>query len=145
MQKENDKTMKNKIMMVDDDYDLLQIYVPVLEKAGYEVQTANSSAEGLDLFNSFHPDVVLVDLAMEHFDSGFVLCHRIKSTPEGAKTPVIIMTAASHETGIRFSTATAEERKWIQADDYLDKPVPARELVAYLSEKYFDSPDEPKH
>ena len=145
MLKENDNTMKKKIMMVDDDYDLLQMYVPVLEKAGYEVATANSSAEGLELFKTFQPDVVLVDLAMEHFDSGFVLCHRIKSLPEGAKTPVIIMTAASHETGIRFSTQTAEERNWIQANDYLDKPVPARELVAYLSEKVFDAPAEPLH
>lgn len=136
--------MKKKIMMVDDDYDLLQIYVPVLEKAGYEVSTANSSAEGLELFKSFHPDLVFVDLAMEHFDSGFVFCHRIKSTPEGANIPVIIMTAASHETGIRFSTQTQEERKWIQGDDYLDKPVPPRELLAYIKEKYFAEPD-PAH
>jgi CheY-like chemotaxis protein len=137
--------MKKKIMMVDDDYDLLQIYVPVLEKAGYEVATANSAAEGLELFKSFLPDLVLVDLAMEHFDSGFVLCHRIKSMPEGAKIPVVIMTAASHETGIRFSTQTEEERKWIQADDYLDKPIPARELLAFITERYFNQTDKPRH
>ncbi|HOT97135.1 MAG TPA: response regulator [bacterium] len=135
--------MKKKIMMVDDDYDLLQIYVPVLEKAGFEVATANSAAEGLELFRTFLPDLVMVDLAMEHFDSGFVLCHRIKSTPEGAHTPVVIMTAASHETGIRFSTQTAEERKWIQADEYLDKPIPARELLAFIKERFFATPAEP--
>jgi two-component system alkaline phosphatase synthesis response regulator PhoP len=129
--------MKKKIMMVDDDVDLIAIFTPVLEKAGYEVATANDSRDGFELFKSFKPDAVFVDLAMEHFDSGFVLCHRIKSLPEGKKTPIVIMTAASHETGIRFSTQTEEERKWIQADDYLDKPVPPKELLAYINEKIF--------
>ncbi len=129
--------MKKKILMVDDDVDLLQIFKPFLEKAGYDVVTANDSVEGFELFKSTKPDAVFVDLAMEHFDSGFVLCHRIKSLPEGKSVPVIIMTAASHETGIRFSTQTEEERKWIEADDYLDKPVPARELLAYINEKIF--------
>ncbi len=129
--------MKKKIMMVDDDVDLIAIFQPVLEKAGYEVATANDSKEGFELFKTFKPDAVFVDLAMEHFDSGFVLCHRIKSLPEGKSVPVIIMTAASHETGIRFSTQTEEERRWIQADDYLDKPVPPKELLAYIAEKLF--------
>ena len=137
--------MKKKIMMVDDDYDLLQIYVPVLEKAGFEVATANTAAEGLELFKTFLPDLVMVDLAMEHFDSGFVLCHRIKTLPEGAQTPVVIMTAASHETGIRFSTQPEEERKWIQADEYLDKPIPPRERLAFTKERFFETPGSQRH
>ncbi len=129
--------MSHKVLMVDDDADLLAVFVPVLEKAGYQVELAYNSSEGLEKFKSFKPDVVFVDLAMEHFDSGFVLCHKIKDLPEGRQTPVIIMTAASHETGIRFSTQTSEERKWIRADDYIDKPIPPRDLLQYLQEKIF--------
>lgn len=129
--------MDKKILMVDDDTDLLNIYKPVLEKEGYNVEIAHDSAEGLEKYKAFKPNVVIVDLAMEHFDSGFVLCHRIKSLPESENIRVIIMTSAGHETGIRFSTDTSEEKNWIKADDYLEKPISPRDMVQYLSEKVF--------
>ena len=123
--------------MVDDDIDLIEQYKPILEAAGYEFAAAYTSQEGLELFKTFHPDAMIVDLAMEHFDSGFVLCHRIKSTEAGQAIPVIIMTSAGQETGYQFSTATAEETNWIKADDYLEKPISARDMAQYLSDKVF--------
>jgi CheY-like chemotaxis protein len=134
--------MNKKILMVDDDIDLIHVIKPVLEKEGYEVTAAYNSNEGWEKFQSFQPDVVLMDLAMEHFDSGFVLCHKIKNTDAGKHTPIIMMTAAGHETGIRFSTQTKEERRWIHADDYLDKPIRPKDLLAYLREKVFRQTDE---
>jgi len=133
--------MNKKILMIDDDVDLVQLIKPVLEKEGYQVAAAFDSREGWDLFQSFAPDVILMDLAMEHFDSGFVLCHKIKYSDQGKNPPIIMMTAAGHETGIRFSTQTAEERRWIRADDYLDKPIRPRDLLAYLREKVFHQSD----
>ncbi len=129
--------MTKKILMVDDDADMLDIYKPVLENAGYDVKLAYNGAEGLQAFKDFSPNAVFVDLSMEHFDSGFVLCHKIKKLPAAADVPVIIMTAAGHETGIRFSTQTAEEKNWIKADDYLEKPIAVNDLVQYLDEKIF--------
>lgn len=129
--------MSYKVLLVDDDVDLIEQYTPVLEQAGYTVKGAYDSKEGLESFQDFNPDVVFVDLAMEQFDSGFVLCQKLKKHPKGSETPVIIMTSAGHETGIRFSTDTAEEKKWIRADDYLEKPVAPRDLVQYLNEKLF--------
>jgi len=129
--------MSKKVLMVDDDVDLIQQYKPILEQAGYEVGVAYDSREGLEEFTTFKPDAVIVDLSMEHFDSGFRLCHKIKNLPEGKLIPVVIMTSATHETGIRLSTDTDEERKWIKADDYLEKPITPRDLVQYLAEKLF--------
>ena len=86
--------MKKKILMVDDDIDLIQQFQPVLEQAGYDVAVAYDGQEGLELFKSFKPDAMIVDLSMEHFDSGFVLCHRVKSTEQGQDIPVIILTSA---------------------------------------------------
>jgi CheY-like chemotaxis protein len=83
----------------------------------------------------FLPDVAIVDLAMEHFDSGFSLCRRIKGTPEGADTPVIILTSAGHDTGFRFSTQSEEERSWIKADHFLDKPIAPHDLLQFLHER----------
>ena len=129
--------MNKKILMIDDDVDLINMMKPVLEREGYEVTAAYNSQEGWETFEMSQPDVILMDLAMEHFDSGFVLCHKIKKTDKGQQIPIIIMTAAGHETGIRFSTQTSEERKWILADDYLEKPIRPKDLLAYLGDKVF--------
>lgn len=134
--------MNKKILLIDDDVDLIHLIQPVLEKEGYQVSAAFNSSEGWEQFQAFKPDMVLMDLAMEHFDSGFVLCHKLKNTDAGKNTPIIIMTAAGHETGIRFSTQTKEERRWILADDYLDKPIRPKDLLVYLREKVFRQPDE---
>jgi two-component system alkaline phosphatase synthesis response regulator PhoP len=129
--------MSKKVLMVDDDVDLIAQYKPLLEQAGYDVAAAYSGAEGLETFKTFKPDAMIVDLSMEHFDSGFVLCHRIKSTEQGKAIPVIIMTSAGQDTGVRLSTDTLEETNWIKADDYLEKPVSPRDMVEYLGEKVF--------
>jgi CheY-like chemotaxis protein len=129
--------MNKKILMIDDDVDLIHIMKPVLEREGYEVTVAYNSQEGWECFEAGQPDVILMDLAMEHFDSGFVLCHKIKKTEKGRNIPIIMMTAAGHETGIRFSTQTSEERKWILADDYLEKPIRPKDLLVYLDDKVF--------
>ncbi|MBN1478738.1 response regulator [candidate division KSB1 bacterium] len=126
-----------KILMVDDDVDLIEQFKPVFEQAGYEFAAAYNSREGLETFKKFEPDAMIVDLSMEHFDSGFVLCHRIKATERGQAIPVIIMTSAGQDTGYRFGTDTAEEKNWIKADDYLEKPISPRDLVQYLGEKIF--------
>lgn len=126
-----------KILIVDDDIDLIMQYTPVLQQAGYQVSAAYNGQEGFEKFQAEKPDVMIVDLAMEHFDSGFRLCRQVKKTAEGQKIPVIIMTSAAHETGIALSVGTEEEKQWIAADDYLEKPVSAKDLLLYLKEKIF--------
>ena len=129
--------LKNKVLMIDDDVDMLDMYQPILDRDGYNVRTESDSTKAVDVFKQFQPDIVFVDLAMEHFDSGFVICHKIKALPEGKNTPIVILTAAGHETGVRFSTETSEETKWIKADDYLEKPISARDLLQYLNGRVF--------
>ena len=129
--------MSKKVLIVDDDVDLIEIFKPVLKKNGFQVKTANNSQEGLEAFKTFLPDVALIDLAMEHFDSGFTLCHKIRKLPEGEKVPIYILTSLGQETGFRFSTDTAEEQNWIKADGYLEKPFSPNDLVEFLKEKLF--------
>ncbi len=124
-----------KILLVDDDVDIIESYRGVLEHAGYEVRFAHDGASGFALFKEFLPDVAVVDLSMEHFDSGFTLCRRIKGTPEGSNTPVIILTSAGHDTGYRFSTQSEEEKQWIKADHFLDKPVAPLDLLQFLHDR----------
>lgn len=67
-----------KILLVDDDIDLLEQNKLLLESKGIEVFTAESAEEGLEKFKEVKPDAAIIDLIMEQHDSGFVLCHKLK-------------------------------------------------------------------
>lgn len=119
-----------KILLVDDDYDLIEQNKLILESKGFDVVTASSGNEGFDVFEKEMPDACVVDLIMEHHDSGFILCYKIKKTDHGKKIPVIILTSATYETGYRFSASTKEEKSWIKSDGILNKPIVVEELIA---------------
>jgi CheY-like chemotaxis protein len=127
--------MNPKVLLIDDDIDLVAVNKTALEHAGCEVDVAYDSTQGYARFDAFLPDVTIVDLAMEYFDSGFILCHKLDQHPHGQKTKLIILTSAGHETGYRFSIETSEERKWIKADYYLEKPISPLDLVQFVHDK----------
>lgn len=119
-----------KILLVDDDYDLIEQNKLLLELKGFEVVIAESAEKGFKVFLQEQPDACVVDLIMEHHDSGFILCYKIKKTEHGKKIPVIILTSATYETGFKFSTSTKEEQSWIKSDGILNKPIVIEELIA---------------
>lgn len=126
------KTVK-KILLVDDDIDLLDQNKLLLESKGYEVITAESGEDGWALFRQQLPDAVVVDLIMEQMDSGFLLCHRIKKDLHGRNIPVFMLTSAAYETGYKFSASTEEEKQWIQCDGVIHKPVVIDELIEKIT------------
>lgn len=122
-----------RILLVDDDVDLLASYRLYLEAAGYEVRTATSAAEGLELLEPFRPDLVTADLMMEHYDSGFSFCRQVKAAPATADTPVVMLTGVLRETGVDFSLRTRADRALIRADEVVTKPVSPQQLAAIIS------------
>ncbi len=128
---------KKKILLVDDDLDLLEQNKILLESRGYEVLTAYNSKEGWEVFKKTKPDACVIDLIMEEYDSGFVLCHRIKKDEHGKNIPVFILTSATYDTGFKFGASTSEEKEWINADELINKPVVIDEFVQKL-ETYFE-------
>ena len=131
-------TMKKKILLVDDDLDLLEQNKLLIESKGYEVITANSGKEGWEVFKKSKPDACVVDLIMEEHDSGFILCYKIKKDENGKNIPVFILTSATYDTGFKFDASTSEEKEWIKADGLLNKPVIVDEFVQKL-ESVFES------
>jgi CheY-like chemotaxis protein len=121
-----------KILLVDDDIDLLEQNKILLESKGFQVITSENSEDGWKLFQKEKPDVAIIDLIMEQMDSGFILCHKIKKTEHGKKIPVYILTSATYETGFKFSASTTEEKEWIQCDGVLNKPVILEDLILKL-------------
>ena len=128
---------KKKILLVDDDLDLLEQNKMLIESKGYEVITANSGKEGFEVFKKAKPDDCVVDLIMEEHDSGFILCYRIKRDDYGKTIPVFILTSATYDTGFKFGASTSEEKEWIKADALLNKPVIIDEFVQKL-EAFFE-------
>jgi len=116
-----EKTIKKKILIIDDDIDYLFQMKTHVEKFGFDVTTMNSQKEGEEYIKKAKPDLVIVDLMMENMDSGFVLCYKIKK--KYPDVPVIIATAVTSEIGLEFGINTAEDRQWIKADSYLEKGI----------------------
>jgi CheY-like chemotaxis protein len=117
-----------KILVVDDDVDLLEQVATILKGDGYEVSQAQGQEEAEELLTGFIPDLAVLDLMMENMDSGFVLCHNIKKLYPG--TPVIILTAVQAATGLDFKSRSEEAGSWVKADVLLDKPVRPEQLKA---------------
>ena len=115
-----------KILVVDDDPDIVDQLGLLLQKEGYEVASASGMEEAEQILLTVKPDLAIVDLMMEHKDSGFVLCHEIRKLyPE---TPIIVLTGVKAESGISFAASSSDEQSWVKADRVLDKPVRPEQL-----------------
>jgi len=119
---------KVKVLVVDDDPDLVEQMSIVLRGAGYEVYTGGSQQEAEEQLLSVRPDVAILDLMMDQMDSGFVLCHQIKKLYP--QTPVILLTAVTAATGLSFASFTPEAMAWTKADRVLDKPIRPEQILA---------------
>lgn len=109
------------ILLVDDDIDFLAQVRIQLETNGHKITTAETMKDAENTINTTTPDLVIVDLMMDEMDSGFSLCHKIKT--KDPKIPIIMVTAVTSETGLIFDAATDEEKSWIKADAVLAKPI----------------------
>ena len=119
-------SVKKKILVVDDDFDLLEQLKLMLTSAGYEVTAAEGSRAAEEELLKMKPDLAVLDLMMEEKDSGFVLSYQIqKLYPD---TPVILLTAVAGATGVSFKTQNAEAQSWIKINKILDKPVRPEQL-----------------
>jgi CheY-like chemotaxis protein len=108
-----------RVLVVDDDFDLLEMYRQVFEMAGFRVSTALSGEAALALSRTERPDVVLTDISMPNMD-GFELISRLKETLGPATPPVVVCSA--------FDT-TEQEALGRGAEMFLQKPASPSALV----------------
>lgn len=113
---------KKKILIVDDEPDILRLTSLRLRKLGYDVLTAADGKEALDAIRNGNPDLVLLDLLIP-FMNGAEVCEQIKNDKTLKHIPIILFTAHS-------DTMTIEKAKILGADDYITKPFDPDELIA---------------
>jgi DNA-binding response OmpR family regulator len=111
-----------RILIVDNDLDLLDLIGYVLRRVGYEVVTAMDGLQALERFELDRPDLILLDANLPKLD-GFEVCRRIRLDTE---TPVIMLTARDDEEDVVRGLS-------IGADDYVTKPFSARQLTARIA------------
>ncbi len=111
---------KKKILLVDDEPDVLKIIKLRLQTAGYAVVTATNGQEALDCILGECPDLIVSDVLMPVMD-GFTLYKRLKQSPTTADIPVLILTARGH---------MEDSFRVMGADDFLTKPFEHNELLA---------------
>ncbi|MDF2441388.1 MAG: two-component system, OmpR family, alkaline phosphatase synthesis response regulator PhoP [Abditibacteriota bacterium] len=113
--------MSKKILVVDDERDILKVVQHGLTIHGYAVTTAPTGREALEQIAFNQPDAIVLDIMMPVMD-GFQVLHQIRSNPQTAELPVILLTAKTEEDSIT--------KGWREgADLYLVKPFEIHELV----------------
>jgi CheY-like chemotaxis protein len=122
------------ILIVDDDYDFLEINRIVLEGAGYRVHTATNPDEALARIDDDLPDLVITDLMMTSIDAGFSLSARLKDDPRTAGVPIIISTSVSSQLGLNFKPQSERDLEQMRVDAYFDKPIDPSALLDKVGE-----------
>jgi len=113
-----------KVLIVDDELDILDLLEYNLEQEGFQVLKAMDGEEAIRLANVEHPDLIILDIMMPKLD-GIEACRRIRSIPGLANVNVIFLTARSEE----YSELAGFEAG---ADDYISKPIKPRILLSRI-------------
>ena len=113
--------MARKVLIVEDDNNIAELLHLYLEKEGFETQVAPDGGKGVELYRSFHPELVLLDIMLPVMDGWSVL----KKIRETDKTPVILLTAKG-ETNDKVQGLEGG------ADDYIVKPFEMKEVLARI-------------
>ena len=117
--KEGDKKMSAKVLVVDDDANIVKLLKLYLEKEEYNVITASNGAMALSMFKQENPAIIILDIMMPEMD-GNQVCREIRKTSD---VPIIMLTAK----GETFDKVLSLE---LGADDYMVKPFDPKELIA---------------
>ncbi len=120
---------KRRVLIVDDDAVFVDALSAVLESR-FDVMTAANGTEALAGIADSKPDVVLLDVMMDHLSEGFEVARRIKDDPATCHIPVIMLTAVDEVYNFRMEV----EESYVPHDRYLEKPVEPERLLEVIDE-----------
>jgi two-component system, OmpR family, alkaline phosphatase synthesis response regulator PhoP len=118
--------MTKKVLIVDDEPNILLALEYLLHRSGYEVHVASNGEDALREIEAFRPDVVLLDVMMPQ-QSGYDVCRRVRDRPELRGVKIVMLSAKGREAEVSKGLA-------LGADMYVTKPFSNAELVARIGE-----------
>ncbi len=117
--------MKQKILLVDDEPDILEFMEYNLKKENYEVSKATNGKEAIKIAQKEHPDLIILDIMMPEMD-GIETCRLLRDMPEFSNTLIAFLTARNED----YSQIAGFE---VGADDYITKPIKPRVLISRIN------------
>ncbi len=127
-----------KILIIDDDPDIVEAMRMPLEANSYNVITANNGSDGLQRAKEEIPDLIILDVMMETDTEGFHVAYELKSEEpcseykDCREIPILMITAISQKKGMRFSPE--KDDTFLPVDGFIEKPVQPKELLARVLE-----------
>jgi len=118
---------KPKILLVDDDPDVVELMRITLEANGYQFYRAANGPEGLKMVKEIHPDLIILDVMMDTITEGFQVSYQLRSNDpkseyrEFSHIPIIMMTGISQKMHMKFSPD--QDGDYLPVDEFLEKPV----------------------
>lgn len=113
-----------KILIVDDDPDMVEASRIVLERDGYSVEQASTVDEGLQKLADANPDLLILDVMMEEPDDGLRLARQVRRT--GNTLPILMLTSVNRALGIQIG----KDAEMVPVDEFMEKPVDPATLSA---------------
>lgn len=125
MQTKDMNNPKQKILIVDDEPDIIELIEYNLKKEGYQVFTASNGLEAIQVAKKSLPDLIVLDIMMPKLD-GIEACRQLRAMPEFKSTFMVFLTARSEE----YSEISGFN---VGADDYIAKPIKPRALISRIN------------
>jgi len=112
-----------KILVVDDDQDVVEGCRIYLENAGHEVMGANTREDGMQAVEDFKPDLVILDVMMEQADDGVFMAQELRRN--NFKAPILMITGVGKVTGLNIG----KDNEMVPVDDFVEKPFDPKLLI----------------
>ena len=120
---------KKKILLVDDDHDIISLFEAILSNNGYQVITAINKREGFEKLNTDFPNLVILDVMMDEEHEGLDMSREIKKIhPE---LPIIALMEIGGIAKVNFEIADINH-EWLPIDDFIEKPVNPNHLLTTI-------------
>lgn len=125
-----------KILIIDDDPDLVEVIRLTLQASGFQVFSAAGGAEGLQKVKEIDPDLIILDVMMDYTTEGFQVSLELRSPDPASEyadyrdIPILMLTAIHTTTPLRFGP----EQDYLPVDGFVEKPLEPGDLVKKVEE-----------
>ena len=117
-----------KILIVDDDADIVEAIQLVLEKEGYETALAYNRPEGMQQVEAGTPDLIILDVMMDEPDDGIAMAQDLRR--QQFDKPILMLTSVAKVTGMKFG----RDDEMVPVDEFVEKPIDPATLVTKVKE-----------
>jgi CheY-like chemotaxis protein len=130
--------MSQKILMIDDDINLVNVVKMVLEAKDYQFFTAHSATDGLEKIKECNPNLIILDVIMEDFVAGFRVVSELRTGGPDSEysaysgIPILMLTSVTTKTNVNFSEKVGTAL--LPVDAFIEKPVKPARLIAKVEE-----------